>query len=102
MVSLVLETVGAIFPLLLVLWAGSEFMVLRCKRKRQREIWKATMNLPLDLRESGLRHINESGMIEGFTVSKSEVGRQIERVKREKAEAAETPDDQVANKRRTC
>ena len=93
MISLLLEIVGAIFLLLLVLWAGYELATLRRKRKHQREIWNATMNLPLELRDSGLRHINESGVMEGFTVSKSEVERQIERIKREKVEAAETPDD---------
>jgi hypothetical protein len=98
MISLLLEIAGVIFLLLLALRAGYELVALRRKRKHQREIWNATMNLPLELRDIGLRHINESGMMEGFKVRKSEVERQIERIKREKAQAeaakiVETPDD---------
>jgi|HubBroStandDraft_3_1064219.scaffolds.fasta_scaffold188761_3 hypothetical protein len=89
MISLLLEILGLIFLVILALWAAYEFVSLRRKRKHQRELWNATMNLPLELREIGLRHITESGMMNGFKIRKSEVERQVNRVKREKAQADE-------------
>jgi hypothetical protein len=71
MTSLLLEIAGMIFLLLLALWAGYELVALRRKRKHQREIWNNTMNLPLELRDIGLRHINRErndGRLQGEQV----------------------------------